>query len=719
MFLICKDIIFISIFARIIFAAQNRTDMKILQLFLCLLALNASAGTITTETLLKELTDLRSLARYPSPEYELKQAGSYDRSSKLKGAPGWYTNDDWSMFDYVDHTDGRQEYVLMDTAGPGVIVRFWMTFSGENCGLGTLRIYVDNMKEPVLCGTAFDILSGGLVCDAPLSYSASPASPYNRRGHNLYYPILYSKRCKVTYESANVYCGTDPEKRRNSEHVYYNINYRKYAPGTKVIPFSTQEKKNNIALASSVNKTLASLDDYRPKAGAKTLKFNSTVRKGSDYRIEISGPKAVTRLLLSLKADNRAQALRSTVIEMTFDGKSTLWCPLGDFFGVGYKDLYSRTLMTSSSDKTFSSLWVMPFQNNCEIIFHNFGTQDVTIEDGSITTEPWKWDNRSMYFGANWRQQSHYFTGDGLGHSKPNDIAFTRLRGKGVYVGDAIALFDTSNGWWGEGDEKIYVDGEDFPSCFGTGTEDYYGYAWCKPEVFTDHPFIAQPSGSGNLSIGYTSNSRYRVLDRIPFSEQLDFDMEIWHWNESVLNYASSSFWYLSPDGECSMARDTAGVREAVALKRSDLICSKLTMSIEGEDLSVKSTSGGIVSVQTRNNSNWSGNNQFFWRNASNGDEANLCFDSPASGNFNLLCYFGVAPDYGIVDVYLNGRKLASGIDLLSRNVSSRMFDFGKCFINEGENTITFRFVSPAKNFSKCIMGLDKIVLTPQIFTIH
>ena len=49
-----------------------------------------------------------------------------------------------------------------------------------------------------------------------------------------------------------------------------------------------------------------------------------------------------------------------------------------------------------------------------------------------------------------------------------------------------LHLINYHRGWWGEGDEKIYVDGEDFPSHFGTGTEDYYGYAWCRPEEFAE-----------------------------------------------------------------------------------------------------------------------------------------------------------------------------------------------------------------------------------------
>lgn len=679
----------------------------------------AKSEVVTTESLLREMQDRKSLAQFPSPAYELKQSGSYDRRSVLKDASGWYSNDDWSMFDYIDRSNGREEYVLMDQAGPGAIVRFWMTFSGNNCGLGTLRIYVDDMKKPVISGSAFDVLSGGLVCDAPLSYSASPLSDYNRRGHNLYYPVLYSERCKVTYESANVYVGTEPEKRRNSEHVYYNVDYRKYASNVKVQPFSTAELKKNAALAVEVNKGLARLDEYVKGRKGRTTPFEATVKAGGEYRVELTGSRAITSFATCLDAPDRAQALRSTVIEILFDGQSTVWCPLGDFFGTGYKDIYTRTWMSSVSQGRYRSCWVMPFKTSCEIVFHNYGAEDVILRDGEVETEPWSWNERSMYFGANWEGHSHYFTGDGLGRTKPKDVAFTRLHGKGVYVGDAVALFDTNNGWWGEGDEKIYVDGESFPSCIGTGTEDYFGYAWCKPEVFTDHPYIAQPSGSGNLSIGYTSNSRYRGLDRIPFNERLDFDMEIWHWTESIINYASTSFWYIRPDGACTLERNVDEVKEKVALKRSDIISPALSMSIEGEDMTVERYSGGIVAVQNRNKSNWSGNNQLFWREAVPGDEMTVSFESPASGIFRFLCMLGEARDYGTFEVLLNGEQISAGVDMYAPEVSARMVDMGVRQIKEGHNTMTVRFLSPAEGLGKCLMGIDKLVMTSQDIVTH
>jgi hypothetical protein len=182
-----------------------------------------SQGTVSIESLLKEMVNRDERARFPVPSFTCKQFSSYDRATTAKGEKGWFANWDRTMFIRVEKQAGRTEYVMMDTEGPGAIVRFWMTFAGKGGGLGTMRIYVDDMAAPAIEGRAFDILSGKKVAGAPLAGSVSPLTTYARRGHNLYFPIPYSKRCKVTYESEHVR-EDDFGAKKGSECVYYNIN---------------------------------------------------------------------------------------------------------------------------------------------------------------------------------------------------------------------------------------------------------------------------------------------------------------------------------------------------------------------------------------------------------------------------------------------------------------------------------------------------------------
>jgi hypothetical protein len=226
-----------------------------------------------------------------------------------------------------------------------------------------------------------------------------------------------------------------------------------------------------------------------------------------------------------------------------------------------------------TDDGTMHAFWVMPFAESCTLTIHNLGKQDVSLADGAVQIGDWDFDDRSLHFHATWRQYTKIDTGPRKDQTGKGafDVNYVEINGEGQYVGDTLTLFNGIDAWWGEGDEKIFIDGESFPSHVGTGTEDYYGYAWCRPECF-QAPFHAQPTGAGNLAGGFSVNSRYRSLDAMPFSKSLKFDMELWHWRNTRMNYAPATFWYARPGAQCNVAPDPASARLPVARKRSDVV---------------------------------------------------------------------------------------------------------------------------------------------------
>ena len=137
--------------------------------------------------------------------------------------------------------------------------------------------------------------------------------------------------------------------------------------------------------------------------------------------------------------------------------------------------------------------------------------------DYKVYYEKTPWTDKTMYFHANWRQERGIQT---LGGAGTKDWNYASILGGGLYVGDVLSIVNPVEAWWGEGDEKIFVDGESFPSHFGTGTEDYYGYAWGSP-LFFESPFHAQPRCEGPGNFGNTTNLRFRVLDGVPFTKTL------------------------------------------------------------------------------------------------------------------------------------------------------------------------------------------------------
>jgi hypothetical protein len=421
-----------------------------------------------------------------------------------------------------------------------------MTFAGEGGLKGTIRLYIDGNSTPVFEADPITLYSGSLLAGAPLITSVSPDTEIERRGHNLYLPIPFSGHCTITYECESIMI-TDSTRKPN---IYYNICYRAYEKGTKVESFSMDELRNASTLIKDVNNILLKADSSAVSEKKETFRLDNIVKPGDSAILVIeSGNASVSKISLKLSAYDNEQALRSTVLKIGFDEFNTVWVPVGYFFGTGSKETSSATWYSMVDGmNVMESYWTMPFRRNCTISLLNLGEQEIKTEL-NVTASDYKWSETSMYFGASWHEYHQILTAGARvtgGTGLHRDINYADITGTGVYAGDAITVFNTVDSWWGEGDEKIFVDGESFPSSIGTGTEDYYGYAWCRPELFT-HPFIAQPSGSGNFHPGLSVNMRYRNLDAIPFRSSISSNIELWHWLQAVINYGLTSYWYVKP----------------------------------------------------------------------------------------------------------------------------------------------------------------------------
>jgi len=532
---------------------------------------------VSLESLLSEMVSRERLARFPDPFYVCRQFSSYDRDTVAPDKEGWFANWDRSQFVRVEQNAGRREYVLFDAEGPGAVVRFWGTWHGprekgrlQPFSNGTLRVYLDGQPVPAIEGPIADLVSGGKLVGPPLSNSVSPQTPYERRGHNLYLPIPYQKHCKITYESDKV---VDFGAKRG-EALYYQINYRTYRPGTEVVSFHTEQLG---ALKSLIQRVGLRLMTSGPAAvpGLRSVKFDAEIRTGATPVVLArgEGSGALRHIALRVTADDPAQALRSTVLAISFDGEQTVWCPVGDFFGTGYRLCPYRSWFTEVEENgRMHCYWVMPFESSYQVRLLNLGQHPVRAQ-AAVDISPLDWDDRSLHFHASWRQYTRIDTGPDKDQTGRGafDVNFVEIQGQGQVVGTTLVLFNGTNAWWGEGDEKIYIDGESFPSHIGTGTEDYFGYAWCRPEFF-QAPFHAQPCGDGNLAGGFSVNSRYRVLDAMPFRKSIKFDMELWHWRNTRMNYAPTTFWYARPGATSNVAPDPKAAAQPVAHTRSDVV---------------------------------------------------------------------------------------------------------------------------------------------------
>ena len=493
---------------------------------------------VSMESLLTEMIDRDVISRFPKEDFRLKQESSYNRASKMpKDTVGWFTNKDFNTkkesgnFILIEEHNGKKEWVLMDHQGPGAIVRTWMPFLNPKKPNTTniIKIYLDGSKEPVLEGNMLGLFNGTGLFPFPFAHKSLRSSVS-------FFPIPYAKSCKITV---------------TERPFFYQFTYREYAEGTKIKTFSMEEFNQISTLVKEVGQTLLSPQNT---IKGETLELKQTLSQGDEKSINLpEGISAVRALSLKLKSYKDSALTRSVVLKMEFDGQETVWCPIGDFFGSGIGlNPFQGWYRTVSEDGKMSSRWVMPYQKSGRISVLNLGKQPVDVKLVAVVGD-YKWDENSMYFNAAWRGEYPVST-------RPfSDWNYVTLKGRGVYVGDALTIWNPVKRWWGEGDEKIWIDGEDFPSIFGTGTEDYYGYSWGgMSNDFYEHPFHAQPNsniynknnrkkeaefGTRNTQ-KYSTETRTRALDGMPFGSSLQLDMEIWSWTECDMEYGVGVYWY-------------------------------------------------------------------------------------------------------------------------------------------------------------------------------
>ena len=332
---------------------------------------------------------------------------------------------------------------------------------------------------------------------------------------------------------------------------YFIINYRAYPQNTKVETFTrdllTKNKKDLETAALRLKPQPITDNNYKVE----------TIQAGKSLEIELpKGSRRISELAFKvIDAENRPETLRYTVLSAEFDGNSTIWCPIGDYFcsADSVHPFETQTRFTRKPNQMVTK-WSMPYKSNAKLRLTNYGSKPQMVSY-RVKTEANTWTDRTMYFHCRWRP-------DEIIPGTPFiDWNFVDIKGKGVYVGDAWTILNIRpNSWWGEGDEKIYVDdawNKGFPTHFGTGTEDYYGWAGgvypdLKDEFSAPWLSNVKVGGLDGHTQGFNIVTRTRGLDAIPFNSRFRFDMEASFGTDmrekwDLLGYSAVVFYYALP----------------------------------------------------------------------------------------------------------------------------------------------------------------------------
>lgn len=646
---------------------------------------------VTVDSLLDQMIDLTHLTRKPNPYYNTAQASSYDRKSKTPGNGDWFANADAGQYIRVEEREGRKEYVMADLSGPGAVVRIWSANPA-----GTLRFYFDGETTPRLAYRTEDLLNGRVKpFENPFGYEASA-------GRNLYFPFPYEKSLKITVDNSD---------NDGAARMYYHVGYRTYGSGTPVVTFTMDQipaaKLQRVAqvlmhperrpMPPGTSKHTATLE-FTPNQTTQVKLDNGTGGAIYEFTAKVQLPK----LGKDAKWTDHRQvhnALRKTIVQFQFDGNRCVQAPFADFFGSGPGiNPYEGYAFSVKPDGTMTCRFVMPFKENATLIFTNMNRFPVRIE-ASWVRGPYQWSDDSYHFKTQWSAEDEDET-------RPmRDMHMLWAGGQGAYVGSAMHISNPVPAWWGEGDEKFYVDGEKFPSTFGTGTEDYYGYAWCSPALFMK-PYHAQTRSGTPGNFGHTSVNRLHIVDPIPFQKSIQFDMELWHWAETETTYAWTVYWYQQPGGNIPLPMPAGKLTP-----RELTPPAPVKGAIEGEKLKIVEATGGKTQIQE---GFWetSGGAQLWWIDAAQGDKLVLELPVPQAGRYKLIGNFCMARDYGKHKITINGIEqpifdfYTNGLEWQRKSLGTITLPKGKVRIE-----ITSMGSNPAANPKRNMFGLDYLLL--------
>lgn len=654
----------------------------------------AAEDVVTVESLLRKMADTRWLARAPQAGERTVQFSSYDRASRLENGKMIhpFANGDRGHYLRVEGEGDKREWVLAESMGPGYVSRIWSANPD-----GELRIYIDGARAPALAAP-FAAITNGEVKPfvAPFGHDAS-------RGRNLYFPFPFAKSIKITTTKGD---------------QYFQVAVTSLPPGTKVESYSPQVlKRAELAISGAIGLISHPGGPLGPEKRA-TRGFSTPIASGQTKDLVPESPLggksgAIVRLLVRIQADDLDDALARSLLTITFDEAETpqVAVPLGEFFGSGPgRNPFETAIHSVTAPGTMLSHWYMPFHKAAKVSLRNQTQKPVQVfgEADFVQAAP---PENLLYFHARWRYQ------DGLRTVKADgtrDWPALRVSGaSGRFVGLLLNIHNPTTAWWGEGDEKIYVDGESFPSTFGTGTEDYFGYAWGDNHLYAN-PFHAQTRCDGPGSKGNTSNIRYQLLDGVPFHKSLAFDIEVWHWEPVKIQYATLAYVYAGPG-----AKVEPGVPDLSARKVYPRPPIKREAGVlEAEDLKVTAKTAGNVPGQdmTPFGDAWSGARQLWWVGAGPGAKLDLDLPVKAAGTYALSAAFTRAGDYGTIQLTLDGNELGKPIDLYEpapRVIHTGSVLLGTARLDAGPHTLTIVITGKNPRSTNHLVGVDWFKLTP------
>jgi len=370
---------------------------------------------------------------------------------------------------------------------------------------------------------------------------------------------------------------------------------------------------------------------------------------------DLNGPGVVTHIWLTVAANEYGWP-RLLRLRVYYDGSRipSVDAPVGDFFAVGHgfeRPVGSLVIRDSSEGRSRNSYWPMPFRRSCRITVTNEGRRRTSnlyyhVDWKKVSSLP----PDTAYFHARYRQK--------LPASGGAPYEVLSVRGRGHYVGTVLSVVQAEAGWFGEGDDFFFVDGEKGPSIEGTGTEDYFNDAWGLRVDSGPYAGVSVAEGTG-LGSRMTA-FRWHLTDPVPFRRSLKFVFEHKGWTfnadgsvksasgERTDLMSSVAYWYQvgiaadQPEPPYGAARLPQGNARQIEVETA---------------LDDAKAEKGKVSVSK--DLFWS-KDVLFFQGEEKGARLDVPFDVEEESNYELVTEVAQSYDYGTYSTLLDGKPVQS-----------------------------------------------------------
>lgn len=418
----------------------------------------------------------------------------------------------------------------------------------------------------------------------------------------------------------------------------------------------------------------------------------------------LEGPGVVTHIWFTSHSGWVGE-LHSLTLRIYYDGSEEpgVEVPLGDFFAVGHGKpaVVNSIPVQVSPTGSLTCYWRMPFRKQARIVVTNDNPDRSTglywqvdwVQLETLAAE-------TPYFYARYRQEYPAVSG--------RDYLLADLRGTGYYVGTVMSVTLGQDGWFGEGDDFFYIDGEEVPSLQGTGSEDYFNDAWGY-RVRTS-PWFGQPRWQGYSAGDCGVCYRWHLPDPVYFNDSLRVEIE----HRGNCNAAEDGFYIERPDFFSSVAlwyqtgtpRTTFPPMPSWHERRVPWQHHHLVKTYR------YARSSGTAKPYVQTQGFFGARPVLGWPNEEAGAVLTLPFELSQKGRYAVRLTAVEGPGNGTYHVEIDGETVAT-VDLAAAETAEADVALGTHELGKGDHTIAFRAVDDAEKRGPLAVEILRLLKLP------